>query len=136
MAVIVNTKDTLPQMTRIYPKLLANHVSKVTKLMLTLPNPKNLKALDNWFLRKPFTKVMSQEGHQDFQFATSRELAEFVVSTGALAGFDVMLDLRDRKVFADLVRLLMEHGYTGTTHRFVYGIYQKELNQLYEEEER
>ncbi|TWH57328.1 ubiquinone/menaquinone biosynthesis C-methylase UbiE [Desulfitobacterium sp. LBE] len=125
LAVIVNTKDTLPQVARIYPQLLARHVPKITKLMLPLPNPRDLAAFDGWFRKYSFTKIKSQKGFQDFIFPTSRELAEFIVSTGALAGFDVMLDLRDPAVFADLVQLLADHHFTGTTHRYVYGIYQK-----------
>lgn len=125
LAVIVNKKDTLPQVVRIYPQLLAKHAHKVTKLMLPLPNPRDLTAFDNWFLKNSFSKVMSMEGFHDFNFNTGRELAEFVVSTGALAGFDIMLDLRDRAVQADMARLFEEHGFIKATHRFVYGIYQK-----------
>lgn len=127
LAVIVNTKDTLPQVARIYPRLLARHVHKVTKLMLPLPNPRNLTVFDGWFRKYSFTKIKSQAGFQEFNFPTSRELAEFIVSTGALAGFDVMLDLRDPAVFADLVQLLADHHVTGTTHRYVYGVYKENL---------
>jgi hypothetical protein len=68
---------------------------------------------------------MSTSGTHDFQFNTSLELAEFVISTGALAGFDVMLDLRDPAVQSDMVRLFRKHGFTKATHRFVYGVYKK-----------
>lgn len=124
-AVIVNTKDTLPQVARIYPRLLAKHADKITKLMLPLPNPRNLTAFNNWFLKNSFSEIMSKEGFHDFGFTTSRELAEFVISTGALAGFDVMLDLKNPGVFADMVRLFEEHHFTRATHRYVYGIYKK-----------
>lgn len=126
LAVIVNTKDTLPQVARIYPRLLAKHVDKITKLMLPLPNPRNLAAFNNWFLKNSFSKMMSKAGFHDFDFATSRELAKFVVSTGALAGFDAMLNLRNPAVFADMVRLFAEHRITRATHRYVYGIYKRE----------
>jgi len=125
LSVIVNKKDTLPQVARIYPQLLENHSEKISKLMLRLPNPKNMAAFDNWFIKNSFSKIVSREGFHDFQFATSRELAEFVVSTGALAGFDVMLDLRQPDVQSDMVRLLQKYGFTTATHRYVYGIYRK-----------
>jgi ubiquinone/menaquinone biosynthesis C-methylase UbiE len=125
LAVIVNTKDTLPQVARIYPQLLAKHTGNISRLMLRLPNPKNAAGFDNWFLRNSFAKVMSTSGTHDFQFNTSLELAEFVISTGALAGFDVMLDLRDPAVQSDMVRLFRKHGFTKATHRFVYGVYKK-----------
>ncbi len=125
IAVIVNTKNTLPQVAAIYPQLLAKHSNKISKLMLQLPNPKDLKAFDNWFLQNAFSVIMSKEGFHDFNFKTSQELAEFVVSTGALAGFDVMLDLRNPGVQADMVRLFQEQHLTKATHRYVYGIYKK-----------
>ena len=125
LAVIVNKKDTLPQIARIYPQLLENHTKKISKLMLRLPNPKNMVTFDNWFIKNSFSKIVSQEGFHDFQFATSQKLAEFVVSTGALAGFDVMLDLRHPDVQCDMVRLLQKYGFTTATHRYVYGIYKK-----------
>jgi ubiquinone/menaquinone biosynthesis C-methylase UbiE len=34
LAVIVNTKDTLPQVARIYPQLLAKHTGNISRLML------------------------------------------------------------------------------------------------------
>ncbi len=125
LAVIVNRKDTLPQVARVYPQLLAKHADQVFKLMLPLPNPRDLKAFDNWFFKNSFHKVLSTEGFHDFHFNTSKELAEFVVSTGALAGFDVMLDLRNPFVQTDLIHLLEKYGFTKATHRYVYGIYQK-----------
>jgi len=125
LSVIVNKNDTLPQIARIYPKLLENHTEKITKLMLRLPNPKNIADFDNWFRKNSFSKIVSREGFHDFHFATSEELTEFVVSTGALAGFDVMLDLRHRDVQSDMVRLLQKYDCKTATHRFVYGIYQK-----------
>ena len=125
MAVIVNKKNTLPQIARIYPQLLEKHTAKIPKLMLRLPNPKDITAFDNWFRQNSFSKIMSREGSHDFHFGTSRELAEFVVSTGALAGFDVMLDLRNPDAQSDMARLLHKHNFTTATHRYVYGIYQK-----------
>lgn len=125
MAVIVNKKNTLPQVAAIYPRLLEKHPDKISKLMLRLPNPKDITAFDNWFKKYSFAKIVSKEGFHDFKFRTGRELAEFVVSTGALAGFDIMLDLKQPDVQADMIRLLQEHDLTVATHRFVYGIYQK-----------
>lgn len=126
MAVIVNKKNTLPQAAGIYPRLLEKHPGKISKLMFPLPNPKDITAFDNWFKKYSFAKIVSKEGFHDFNFGTSRELTEFVVSTGALAGFDVMLDLRHPDVQADMIRLLQKHDLTVATHRFIYGIYQKQ----------
>lgn len=126
LAVIVNTKDTLPQVRRIYPRLLEQHRAEIHKLMMNLPNPKDLRAFDNWFSGNSFTKVMSKEGFHDFIFKTSEELTAFLTSTGALAGFDVMIDLRDPDIQADMARLLREQGLLKATHTYVYGIYQKD----------
>ncbi|MGI6451383.1 MAG: class I SAM-dependent methyltransferase [Desulfitobacteriia bacterium] len=129
LAVLVNRKGTLPQVELVYPQLLASYPAKIQKLMLKLPNPKNLKTFDHWFLNSSFAKITSKEGFHDFTFQTSAELTEFVTSTGALAGFDVMLDLRDAEVQATMTHLFQKYNLTKATHKFLYGIYQKCLNQ-------
>jgi ubiquinone/menaquinone biosynthesis C-methylase UbiE len=125
LSVIVNKKNTLPQVAKIYPKLLERHTDKISKLMLPLPNPRNLAVFDNWFLKNSFSKVVSKEGSHDFTFNTSRELVDFVTSTGALAGFDVMLDLRHPAVQSDMIQLMQKNHLTTASHRYIYGIYKK-----------
>lgn len=133
LGVIINRKNTLPQIAKIYPKLLAKHPQKINKLMLPLPNPKNLKAFDSWFTKESFSKIISKEGTHHFHFQTSRELVEFVTSTGALAGFDIMLDLRDPEVKSDLQHLLEKNRCSSVHHKFLYGVYKKQQrNKLYE----
>lgn len=125
IAVIVNTKKTLPQVREIYPSLLEKFASKIDKLMLELPNPKSLSDFDSWYLNKDFKKIISREGSHDFKFDSSEKLTEFVTTTGALAGFDRMLDLRNEEIQKEMASLFKQKDLKTATHHFVYGIYQK-----------
>jgi len=67
-AVIVNTKQTLPEVRKIYSSLLRDNISSLQKLMLELPNPKNEQQLNKWLIKKGFQKKFSQSGSQVFSF--------------------------------------------------------------------
>ena len=125
IAILLNTSRTLPEIRRIYPKLLEKNVDKIDQLMLPLPNPKNKKVLNRWFKKYKFNEVMSSEGEHEFYFPNAEQLTEFVTSTGALAGFDVMIKLREKEIKTQLVKLFEENKTYKVTHKFVYGIYKQ-----------
>ncbi|MDF2557870.1 MAG: Methyltransferase type 11 [Bacillales bacterium] len=124
-AVIVNTKNTLPQVREIFQTLLERHVLTIDKLMLELPNPRNVTDFENWFLSKGFKKITSGAGAHDFKFDSTEKLTEFVTSTGALAGFDRMIDLRNKEIQKEMTEHFKQNSLQTVTHHFVYGIYQK-----------
>lgn len=121
LKVIVNMRNTLPEIRSIFPKLLVENIPGVNKLMFELPTPKSMKCFDSWFGSR-FICHKKQRGKQEFVFNTREEAVDFVVSTGALAGYDVMLDLHSREVKEKMAELLKE---PKITHSFVYGIYRK-----------
>lgn len=125
-AVIVNTKQTLPEVRKIYSSLLYENISSLQKLMLELPNPKNEQQLNKWITKKGFQKKFSQSGSQVISFASSALAVEFVTSTGALAGFDMMLDLHNEKIKKQMITKFEQTKTKTITHYFVYGIYQKD----------
>ena len=123
LAVIVNTKQTLPEVRRVYPKLLKENVQRINKLMLELPNPKTEQQLNLWAQKNSFCTKVSKSLSHIFAFESPISAVDFVTSTGALAGFDIMIDLQEREIKKQLVALLEQ---TNTiTHNFVYGIYTK-----------
>lgn len=125
LAVMLNTKDTLPEIRPAYAKLLRQNLRYVEKVMLPLPNPLTLRTFDHWFKWAGLGKCVSGQGEQRFDFRDAEQLTEFVTSTGALAGYDVMLDLRKSPLKAQFAALLAQCGQLSVTHRFVWGIYQK-----------
>lgn len=125
MAVIVNTADTLPEIRALYPKLLVRNVLSIRQIMIDLPNPKNSEVLEGWFTDCGFDVTLAQKSSQRFRFANTAELVEFVTSTGALAGYDRMIDLRSDKIKQQMVHYFDKKQINSTEHRFVYGIFEK-----------
>ncbi|MCL1880002.1 MAG: class I SAM-dependent methyltransferase [Actinomycetia bacterium] len=126
LAVIVNTRQTLPEVRRVYPKLLANNVDRIDKLMLELPNPKTEADLLRWARSSGFSAKAGNSLSHVFWFDGPSSAVEFVTSTGALAGFDAMIDLRDRKVKGEMAVLFGQAQTRSITHSFVYGVFEKE----------
>ena len=125
IGVIVNSKATLPEIRKIYKYLLINNSAKTKKLMMELPNPRNKEQLYRWFRASGFTDIKTSGGFHKFRFESSRDAAEWVTSTGALAGFDVMLDLREAGMKEQISQLLDSFDITSITHDFVIGVAEK-----------
>ncbi|MBN7772310.1 class I SAM-dependent methyltransferase [Clostridium aminobutyricum] len=128
MAVIVNTADTLLEIRALYPKLLVRNVLSIQRIMRDLPNPKNSKVFEGWFTDCGFDVTLVQKGSQRFGFANAAELVEFVTATGALAGYDRMIDLRSDKIKQQMIQYFDTKQIDSTEHRFVYGIFEKRKN--------
>lgn len=125
--ILVNDKQTLPQIRKSYPKLLIKEVSKINKLMLDLPTPKNQQQLDRWAKRAGFDRYSLETLRQDFIFDSWDKAAKFAISTGALAGYDIMIDLHDQDIFINLVGELEKISqYPCITHHFIKGIFYKD----------
>lgn len=125
MAVIVNTADTLPEMRALYPRLLLRNVLKIQRIMRDLPNPKNRQVFERWFTSCGFNVMFLQRACQRFHFTNASKLVEFVTSTGALAGYDRMIDLRSVKIKQQMITYFDSKQIDSTEHRFVYGIFEK-----------
>jgi ubiquinone/menaquinone biosynthesis C-methylase UbiE len=125
-AVIVNRRDTLPEVRRAFPRLMARHSTSLDRVLFSLPNPRGTAGLTRWFKAGGFSVVDAGDGEEAFDFPTGREAADWVASTGALAGFDVMVDLQDDMVRATLGELLHNGDGNRVTHRFVWGVFRNE----------
>lgn len=82
----------------------------------------------NWNvgLKSRIKKLSSNFKKQEFYFTDWNRAAKFVTSTGALAGYDAMLDLKNEKIFNTLVEQLQKFFTKPCiTHHFVMGIFKK-----------
>lgn len=124
--ILVNDKQTLPQIRKVYPTLLMEHVTSIHKLMMDLPTPCHYKQLNRWAKNARLKVIMCEEMKHDFKFENWREAAQFVTSTGALAGYDVMIDLREETIFNSFImKLLKIPERPCITHHFIKAIYRK-----------
>lgn len=125
-AVIVNLKSTLPEIRRIYPSLVLKNYMSVDKIMKELPNPISEGSFEKWFINKGFKKVKSKSGEHKFRFNNSEELVTFVTSTGALAGFDSMVDMEDNKVKNEMIEKFNSKNIKSVTHKYVWGVFKND----------
>jgi ubiquinone/menaquinone biosynthesis C-methylase UbiE len=125
-AVIVNLKSTLPEVRKIYPSLILKSYRNVDKIMKELPNPISENSFTNWFLERGFSKEKVKSGEHIFNFNTSEELTTFVTSTGALAGFDSMVNMEINKVKDNMIDLFDSNGIKTITHKYVWGVFKND----------
>lgn len=122
IGVIVNRKSTLPEVRKVYPALLAANSNNLGNLMMELPNPNDQKELAAWFTKTGLVPLKMAEDAHVFRFGTALAAADWVTSTGALAGFDVMLNLRDERIKRQMAALFEQYGLLSITHTFVWGL--------------
>lgn len=125
-AVIVNLKNTLPEIRSIYPQIIKTHSNMVNKLMLELPNPINEDTFSKWFIKENFKVDKLDSGQHIFSFDNSEKLVSWVTSTGALAGFDSMIDMSDINVLNTMVNLVEKKKIKTITHKYVWGVFRNE----------
>ncbi|WP_288221200.1 class I SAM-dependent methyltransferase [uncultured Clostridium sp.] len=125
-AVIVNLKSTLPEVRKVYPSLVLKNYRNINKIMKELPNPKNEKAFKKWFIKNKFLVEKIKLGEHKFTFNSAEEATEFVTSTGALAGFDSMVNMKINKVKDNMIDLLNSNGIKTITHKYIWGVFKND----------
>lgn len=125
LGLILNSKNTLPEVRKVYKHLLIKNSKSIKKLMLELPNPQDERQLGRWLKKAGFQELRTFRGMQKFSFDSTAGMTEWMTSTGALAGFDVMVDLRDKAVQGQISELFIKYGMSSVTHDFVWGIAKK-----------
>ena len=94
--------------------------------VLVAMNPAALKANLRWAKKAGLKNCRVTSKKQEFYFTDWNRAAKFVTSTGALAGYDAMLDLKNEKIFNTLVEQLQKFFTKPCiTHHFVMGIFKK-----------
>ncbi len=125
-AVIVNLKSTLPEIRKIYRALVVKNYKDITKLMKELPNPKNENVFRKWFIKNKFLVKNIKFGKHIFKFENTNEAIDFVTNTGALAGFDTMINMQSNKVKDNMIDLFNNKGIKTITHKYVWGIFKND----------
>lgn len=123
--VIVNKKDTLPEIRKIFVDLLKQNTRQIRRIMRELPNPKSKAQFIRWFTDARFKASAAGEGAHVFRFDEAEKLAAWATNTGALAGFDRMIDFDDQKVLSRMASLIRGNRIRTVTHTFVYGVFLK-----------
>ncbi len=132
LGLIENARDTLAPIRAASLKVaqtLPRHLRRVMDLHRRLP--RDGRDLQSWFRGAGLRTRDLWEGREDFCFSSGAEALDWVLHTGASAGFDRMMapEARDR-CDALFIRYLEEtappHGKITAAHHFVAGIAHKE----------
>lgn len=124
--VIVSKKDTLPEIQKIFVDLLKQNTWQIRRIMRELPNPKSKAQFVRWFTDARFKPAAAGEGAHVFRFDEAEKLVAWATNTGALAGFDRMIDFDDQKVLSRMASLIKGNHIRTVTHTFVYGVFLKD----------
>ena len=92
--------------------------------MKEVPNPISKNSFERWFINNRFNKINTKSGKHIFKFNTSEDAVTFVSSTGALAGFDAMVNIKNNKIKDKMIYLFNSKNIKTITHRYVWGVFE------------
>lgn len=122
IGIICNSKNTLPRVRRLFWKVLFRYPYKARKIMFELPLPENKKHLSNLLSSAGFKEIKAWQDREQFSFRNGHRATYWIFNTGALAGYDQVLDVRNDpelfKYFADNWKGNSQ-GNIIITHKFV-----------------
>ncbi|MDD4872037.1 MAG: methyltransferase domain-containing protein [Kiritimatiellae bacterium] len=132
IGLIENVRDTLAPIRKTAVKVaqeLPRHFNQLMDLHFRLP--KDSGDIKSLFMGADLQVLDSWEGDEKFEFRSGEEVLNWVLHTGASAGFDTVMDRAAKKECDELfVRLIekdfLRDGRIVVTHKFAAGIAQKE----------
>lgn len=125
IAIMIGLKDSMPELKKLYYKLLIKHREKITKFTIGTPYPCSKKEVDRICNKNGFEKIICQEARQIFGFASGKRLVRWLLATGILNDYEEMLNLRNKQVKQSFIKFIEEEQVKWITHKFVYGIWEK-----------
>lgn len=131
LGVIENRSDTLSPLKEVALKVARRYPEYIRYIMdLPLRLPQDKSYLKKIFLKSGLKPLEIWEGEIKFHFDDGKEVLNWVLHTGASAGFDRMMDLSVKDRCDDAFIEFMEKDYKNEdgitiSHRFIAGIAQK-----------
>jgi len=129
---IENRRDTLAPIRRTALRVAQARPGDLQCLMdLHRRLPRDTTQLRRWFGGAGLTPRDAWEGHEPFVFARGADVLDWVLHTGASAGFDRMMSARSKeqcdRLFAEFIeRDFMQNGTIAVAHRYVAGVAVRE----------
>jgi ubiquinone/menaquinone biosynthesis C-methylase UbiE len=132
LGIIENRRSTLAPVRRTAFNVAASLPHSVERVMgLHSRLPVGMKHLRKLFLRAGLGVEHAWEGEEAFEFRSGREVLDWVLSTGASAGFDRVMSPEMKQVCDDRFVRFIERDYLAdgrirVAHRFVAGIARRD----------
>jgi len=131
VGIIENRQDTLMPLRCVGIEVMKRYPAYIRYLMvLPFYLPKNKEHLKQFYVSAGFMPLYLWEGEVKFNFKSGRDVLNWVLHTGASAGFDKVMDasIKDKcdEAFIEIMeRDYKKHGEITILHKFVAGIAQK-----------
>lgn len=128
IGIIVNRKNTLPEVRKLFWKALLKYPYKMRKIMIELPLPRNQRHLSNLLRWAGFRNIKTWQNEKQFSFKSGEHATHWVFNTGALAGYDHVLDVRNDPELFEYFANNWETNSQGNiiiTHKFVGAMAKK-----------
>ena len=125
VVVLIGLKDSMPELKRLCYKVLVQHPEKITKLIPGIPYPSSRKEVEKTCMKGGFRTIVCGQANQVFGFASGKRLVRWLADTGMLEHYKEMLDLRNKQVRESFIKIVEEEQVEWITHKFVYGIWEK-----------
>jgi ubiquinone/menaquinone biosynthesis C-methylase UbiE len=131
VGIIENIRDTLRPIRKTAIKVaqsLPEHLKFIMDLHIRLP--KNTKSLKRLFKKANLQPLDIWEGEEEFKFKRGKEVLDWVLRTGASAGFSQMMapEVKQRcdELFIEYIEKdYLKEGIIKVSHQFVAGIGEK-----------
>lgn len=124
--VIDNLKGTLPELKKLYPKLLVNHQDLVNKLIVKLPYSRNEYFFEKMFVDNRFNRINLKSDSHMLNFNNKTILCDFLCTSGVLSPLDSAIDLEHPRVKSTLSNLLDYYNINNLTHKYIWGSFRND----------
>lgn len=131
VGIIENQQNTLSEVRETCIKVMMRYPQHIRRIMdLTFRLPGDKERLRRWFHKAGLKTLETWDGQAEFRFKSGMDVLNWVLHTGASAGFDRVMDpgakyLCDRAFLEIIEKDYMRNGQIITAHRFVAGVAQK-----------
>ncbi|MFC1453487.1 class I SAM-dependent methyltransferase [Verrucomicrobiota bacterium] len=135
LGIIENRRSTLKPIRRTSIKVAASMPRSVRRIMdLHARLPRSVRALQGFAQAAGLTTKQAWEGDELFSFKSGEEVLDWVLHTGASAGFDRVMDesvrgLCDQRFIAVIERDYLRRGEIKVAHRYAAAIASRDAGR-------
>ncbi|MBU4078110.1 methyltransferase domain-containing protein [Patescibacteria group bacterium] len=128
IGIIINTRNSIPEARKLFWKTLFKYPHKMQKIMFELSWPRNKDDLSRLLAKSGFKNTRNWHKEEPFVFINGADAVNWIFNTGALAGYDQILDIKnDIELFNYFVKNWESDSSDNIviTHKFVVAIAKK-----------
>lgn len=126
LGVIDNLKRNLPELSKIYLKLIDNNTHLLNKSILKLNYPSNEYFFEKMFVDNRFNRINLKSDSNMINFDNKAILCDFLCNSGILTPLCFSIDLQHSEVKLSLINLLNIYNINSLTHKYIWGAFRND----------